>query len=661
MRRLRPQALGMEHDDQTSDRPAARAPALLWRRLTIAIVALALLALIVWSSPQIAAFVARRVAAQRINELSTHTALWWLDRAARLRPDDWRTDLMNASCQRQLRQMDRWQEAIQAAERNGAPPSALDIELKLQALQFGDALDTAKEVMDSLADAGAAPWDVAGAYFSGCLLRNEQDRALALLQQWTAMYPDDPHTDYLWGLYTYSQGDAKGAEERLRSVLDRQPHHELARSGLAEMLAADERLEEARQHYAQLVMRSGGGEIASTGLARVLRRLARIDEARSVLAPIISRPDPGSAARAEMAQIELDAGQYLESQRWLRSLPGELSLDLERLNIMAIAMALAGDVLDGDRLFRQFRSEVYRAGRMRDLGIRAETNPAAAAEMRRMAAGTAPIYPRDHLPPIPPPPPDDGDAQARTAWLYAFHCSACHGHNGDGRGRADRHLFPPASILRGGPVKLVSTRNGVPALDDIKSVLRNGIPGTAMAARPELNDRDITLLAEEVLRLRREGLKEQIAQAFLAEGEEPEEEDLLAAVELGMTPSEPIEPPQFPPPDPATIGRGKQAYVDLGCNKCHGPSGSGPPEQQWYDDRGYPEPPRDLVLEPFKGGLDPQSIFLRIAAGMPGTSHPSASTAGDAVLADLTRYVLSLGQPQRLSLTNYTRREKADP
>ena len=27
----------MEHDDQTSDRPAARAPALLWRRLTIAI------------------------------------------------------------------------------------------------------------------------------------------------------------------------------------------------------------------------------------------------------------------------------------------------------------------------------------------------------------------------------------------------------------------------------------------------------------------------------------------------------------------------------------------------------------------------------------------------------------------------------------------------
>ncbi len=179
MRRLRLQALGMEHDDQTSDRPAARAPALLWRRLTLAIVSLALLALIIWSSPRIAAFVARRMAAQRINELATHTALWWprSRRQARNRPTG-ELDLDERPAPAATAQMDRRGEAIEAAERLRAAGRS-STSNSSRALQFGDALDTAKEVMDSLADAGAAWWTWPGHISPGvCCGTRAAQRAL---------------------------------------------------------------------------------------------------------------------------------------------------------------------------------------------------------------------------------------------------------------------------------------------------------------------------------------------------------------------------------------------------------------------------------------------------------------------------------------------------
>jgi hypothetical protein len=55
-----------------------------------------------------------------------------------------------------------------------------------------------------------------------------------------------------------------------------------------------------------------------------------------------------------------------------------------------------------------------------------------------------------------------------------------------------------------------------------------------------------------------------------------------------------------------------------------------------------------------------ESIYLRIAVGMPGTAHPAVPGLAQEQLTDLVEYVLSLArQPYRV-LTNYDRRVRAD-
>jgi hypothetical protein len=74
-----------------------------------------------------------------------------------------------------------------------------------------------------------------------------------------------------------------------------------------------------------------------------------------------------------------------------------------------------------------------------------------------------------------------------------------------------------------------------------------------------------------------------------------------------------------------------------------------------FDDTRLPTRPRDLVHEPFKGGHKPESIYLRISVGMPGTPHPACWNVPDEKLIDLVHYCGSLSQEPKLVLTNHQR------
>ena len=79
--------------------------------------------------------------------------------------------------------------------------------------------------------------------------------------------------------------------------------------------------------------------------------------------------------------------------------------------------------------------------------------------------------------------PKDGDSTASANMgkkLYAQHCAACHGQNGDGQGVAAAYLFPKPRDFRAGRFRLVSTTNGIPTLEDIEAVLQRGMPGSSM-------------------------------------------------------------------------------------------------------------------------------------------------------------------------------------
>jgi mono/diheme cytochrome c family protein len=239
--------------------------------------------------------------------------------------------------------------------------------------------------------------------------------------------------------------------------------------------------------------------------------------------------------------------------------------------------------------------------------------------------------------------------------LYALHCAACHGASGDGNGRAARHLFPRPRDLRTGKTRLVSTQNGVPGLEDIESGLRRGMPGTAMRPFDDLSFEQRELLAQEVLRLSRDGLREELIDALNKEGEEIDPDEVREAVEFCTTPGQPARVPGFDSADSQAIARGKATYLELGCNNCHGEDGSGAADTPLFDEKGRPAPPRDLAYEPFKGGHEPESIYLRILLGMPGTPHPACSNVAEQQLIDVVYYCLSLSREPKRTLTNHER------
>ncbi len=245
--------------------------------------------------------------------------------------------------------------------------------------------------------------------------------------------------------------------------------------------------------------------------------------------------------------------------------------------------------------------------------------------------------------------------------LYASHCAVCHGTEGSGLGQAARYLFPRPRDFSAGGLQLAGTDNGVASREDVEQVLARGLPGTSMQAfDTTLSPAERERLAQEVLRLRREGARRQLLRAMLEAGEEPVEDEVRDAVQRTTTPGRPIPLPDRWPSGDDALARGSVVYRTLGCGKCHGDDGSGAADQPLFDALGEPNRARDLVREPFKGGRERESVYLRIAVGMPGTAHPAAPGLPRDELADLVEYVLSLSGPPDCVLTNHQRRVYAD-
>jgi mono/diheme cytochrome c family protein len=364
-----------------------------------------------------------------------------------------------------------------------------------------------------------------------------------------------------------------------------------------------------------------------------------------------------------MARIEVESGNYPEAERWIRRLPADKSIEETVLFPAIIALALQGNGTAAERLFDTATESWDRSWWLFDLRVRLANNPedrAAAQEIQRLTRLSSPQSLQELIGVRQPKEqgPRAGSATS-VAELYKVHCRACHGTGGDGHGPAARNLFPRPRNLRSGKSQLVSTRNGVPTLEDLQRMLAQGMPGTSMAAFDKLPAADRRLLAEEVLRLRREGIQEEVARALQQEGEEIDRAELRQTVERLTTPGERVRLPGDWPALQQAAERGKVSYRTLGCNKCHGDDGIGAADQPLFDEQGEPARARDLVHEPFKGGRDLESVYLRIAAGMPGTAHPAAWNLPQDQVTEVAAFVRSLARGPERMLTNFERRMRS--
>jgi DMSO reductase family type II enzyme heme b subunit len=249
--------------------------------------------------------------------------------------------------------------------------------------------------------------------------------------------------------------------------------------------------------------------------------------------------------------------------------------------------------------------------------------------------------------------------------LYAQHCAACHGEQGDGLGLAAAWLFPKPRDFRAGRFRLTSTDNHVPTRDDLHAVLLRGMPGSAMPPWAHLSLQEREALVDEILRLRREGARDFYVK-FLRDEEELTDEEMAAEdvqeelqgyVDDSTTPGATTDVPEIGPPEDEAAVRGRSVYEKFGCISCHGEMGRGDGVQEMVDEEKLPTSPRDFTLGIFKGDPAPAFLYRRIAFGMPGTPMPGSTAMMPDETVDLVHYIRSLStESQRQSAV--LRREK---
>jgi mono/diheme cytochrome c family protein len=119
------------------------------------------------------------------------------------------------------------------------------------------------------------------------------------------------------------------------------------------------------------------------------------------------------------------------------------------------------------------------------------------------------------------------DSTGRPRGLYREHCAHCHGITGDGNGPTASFLNPYPRDYRAGLFKFKSTPIGYrPLHDDLKKIVIEGIPGTAMPSFRLLSDQEIEALVEYVKYLAIRGETER--QFYNALKDDVSEKDFLS-------------------------------------------------------------------------------------------------------------------------------------
>jgi mono/diheme cytochrome c family protein len=253
-------------------------------------------------------------------------------------------------------------------------------------------------------------------------------------------------------------------------------------------------------------------------------------------------------------------------------------------------------------------------------------------------------------------PADEDTATGRE--LYLRYCGACHGTDGDGQGVAARFLFPKPRNFCSSRFRLVSTTSGVPTPTDLDKILLGGVPGTAMPSFRQFGDAARSKLIDEVLRLRREGMREVLAQMLQSEGDAIDAGELQELLDLRLTPGPAVAVPAFGPVTPALVRQGQEIFAKQGCPRCHGSDGTGDTGLCLADDEGYPTRPRNLVWEEFKGGNDSTAVYVRILLGMPGTPMAANPNLSPPELVAVVHFCRSLGRDPKWQLTNHQRAKR---
>jgi mono/diheme cytochrome c family protein len=275
------------------------------------------------------------------------------------------------------------------------------------------------------------------------------------------------------------------------------------------------------------------------------------------------------------------------------------------------------------------------------------------------------------------------DEHGNPRGLYREHCAHCHGITGDGVGPTAAFLNPYPRDYRKGQFKFKSTPVGTrPTHADLKKIVLEGIPGTAMPSFKLLPDLEVEALVDYVKYLSIRGEVERgllaattnledntrlisvVLPSADAKAKSAQQEQLAAVKDAvknvvekwdtaaaGVT-TIPARPTMTKEELAASVKHGRELFYGTiaNCVKCHGESALGDGTTTDYDEwtkefidlgkepkvireyvsLGMLPPrtirPRNLRLGVYRGGLRPIDIYWRIMNGIEGTPMPALST-----------------------------------
>ncbi len=186
--------------------------------------------------------------------------------------------------------------------------------------------------------------------------------------------------------------------------------------------------------------------------------------------------------------------------------------------------------------------------------------------------------------------------------LYQKLCSQCHGEKGDGKGAAAPRLLPKPRDFTAGKFKIRHTPSGaLPTDDDLRHIIREGMPYTSMPAWKQLSDADIETLVTAV-------------KSFSPDFADASKKPTAIAI------------PKAPAFSKDNAAKGVEVYKRIGCSACHGEMGrgDGPSAPTLKDDWSHPIRPADLSMRwTFRGGPAREDIFRTLSTGLNGSPMPS--------------------------------------
>lgn len=217
--------------------------------------------------------------------------------------------------------------------------------------------------------------------------------------------------------------------------------------------------------------------------------------------------------------------------------------------------------------------------------------------------------------------------RAEGKQLYQNYCAHCHGNEGDGKGSAQSFFRPKPRDFTSGKYKIRTTPSGeLPTTEDIKYVIRQGMPSTGMPPFTNLSDEEITNLAYYLKTFNADFTDPDFAPIPLTLGKAPEfsEESAL---------------------------RGREVYIQNECYTCHGDLGrtdgvSAPTLEDDFGNEKNPIRPADLTKRwAFRGGSTREDIYRTFTTGLNGTPMPSyQDSMSEQDRWDLVNYIVSLSR-----------------